>query len=48
MFCASVQAAYTVVNGRIVVRDGQLATVDLGPLIERHNTLARLLAQAAR
>lgn len=48
MFCASVQAAYTVVNGRIVVRDGQLATVDLGPLIERHNALARLLAQAAR
>ena len=47
MFCASVQAAYTVVNGRIVVRDGQLATVDLGPLIERHNTLALLLAQAA-
>mgnify|MGYP003332882439 FL=1 len=47
MFCASVQAAYTVVNGRIVVRDGQLATVDLGPLIERHNALARLLAQAA-
>ena len=48
MFCASVQAAYTVVNGRIVVRDGQLATVDLGPLIERHNALARLLAQAVR
>jgi len=48
MFCASAQAAYTVVNGRVVVREGQLATVDLGPLIERHNALARRLAQAAR
>jgi len=33
-----------VVNGRVVVREGQLATVDLGPLVERHNRLARLLA----
>lgn len=46
MFCASAQAAYTVVNGRVVVRAGQLATVDLGPLIERHNRLAVALAQS--
>jgi len=47
LLCASPQAAYTVVNGRVVVREGQLATVDLGPLIERHNRLARQLALAA-
>ncbi len=47
MFCASAQAAYTVVNGRVVVREGQLATIDLGPLIERHNALARRLAMTA-
>ena len=46
-FCASAQAAYTVVNGRVVVREGQLATIDLGPLIERHNALARRLAMTA-
>jgi len=48
LLCASPQAAYTVVNGRVVVRQGQLATVELGPLIERHNRLAVVLAQAAR
>jgi cytosine/adenosine deaminase-related metal-dependent hydrolase len=48
LLCASPQAAYTVVNGRVVVREGQLATVDLGPLVERHNRLAIALANAAR
>jgi 8-oxoguanine deaminase len=44
LLCASPQAAYTVVNGRVLVREGQLGSVDLGPLVERHNTLARALA----
>jgi cytosine/adenosine deaminase-related metal-dependent hydrolase len=44
LLCASAQAAYTVVNGRVVVRQGQLTTVELGPLLERHNRLAVLLA----
>lgn len=48
MLCASQNADYTVVNGRVVVREGQLTTVDLGPLIERHNQLAMQLALAAR
>jgi len=48
LFCASPQAAYTVVNGRVVVREGRLAAVELEPLLERHNALARQLAQAAR
>jgi 8-oxoguanine deaminase len=30
------------------VRNGQLTTLDLGPLVERHNRLARQLAEAAR
>jgi len=41
--CASAQAAHTIVNGRVVVRQGQLTTLDLGPLIERHNRLAKQL-----
>jgi hypothetical protein len=48
MLCASANADFTVVHGRVVVRQGQLATVDLGPLIERHNALARQLAEQAR
>ena len=47
MLCASAQAAFTVVNGRVVVRDGRLATVELEPLLEQHNRLAVELAQAA-
>ncbi len=40
VLCASPQAAHTVVNGRSIVRDGRLVTVELGPLLERHNRLA--------
>ncbi len=45
VLCASPPAAYTVVDGRIVVRDGQLASVEMQPLVELHNRLARQLAQ---
>ncbi len=47
LLCASPQAAYTVVNGKVVVREGKLATVDLGPLVEHHNQQAVELANAA-
>jgi len=43
LLCASTPAAYTVVHGRVLVREGQLATVDLGPLVERHNRMALTL-----
>jgi cytosine/adenosine deaminase-related metal-dependent hydrolase len=44
LLCASPQAAWTVVNGRVVVRAGQLATLELAPLVQRHNALALQLA----
>jgi len=45
VFCNAPPAAYTIVGGRVVVRRGELTTVDLPALIERHNRLAaRLLA----
>lgn len=47
MLCASANAAYTIVHGRVVVENGQLCTVDLGPLIERHNAFSKALANAA-
>jgi cytosine/adenosine deaminase-related metal-dependent hydrolase len=45
LLCASPQADYTIVNGRVVVREGQLTTVNLGPLLERHNALALQLTR---
>ncbi len=43
VFCSPVPAAYTIVGGRVVVRQGQLTTLDLGRLVERHNQLAATL-----
>ncbi len=45
LLCASPQAAATVINGQVVVRNGQLTTVELGPLLERHNRLAAQLCR---
>ena len=44
MLCSSAPASYTIVNGRVVVSEGQLATLDLGRVIERHNQFALQLA----
>ena len=48
LLCASDHADYTIVNGRVVVRQGEITTVDMGPLIERHNQLALQLALGAK
>jgi 8-oxoguanine deaminase len=40
VFCAPAAAAWTVVQGRCVVREGRLATADLPVVLERHNRLA--------
>ena len=45
LLCASALADFTVVHGRVVVREGHLTTLDLEPLIERHNQMARMLAR---
>jgi 8-oxoguanine deaminase len=41
VFCTPQRADLVVVAGRVVVEDGHLLTVDLGPVIERHNRIAR-------
>jgi 8-oxoguanine deaminase len=46
LMCASAPAAFSIVDGQVLVRDGQLTTLDLGPLVERHNRLARALVAA--
>jgi len=47
LLCSSSPADYTVVNGRVLVREGRFALFDIEPLIERHNLLAGILAKAA-
>jgi cytosine/adenosine deaminase-related metal-dependent hydrolase len=45
IFCAPPQVDYSVINGRFVVRERHLTTVELGPVIERHNKFAVQLAR---
>jgi cytosine/adenosine deaminase-related metal-dependent hydrolase len=43
VFCAPEQSSWVAINGRIVVDQGRLATIDLPSVLERHNRLARKL-----
>ena len=43
IFCQPLQVDLSVINGRVRVRDGQLIDIDLPPLIERHNEIAKAL-----
>ena len=43
IFCAPQPVDLSVINGRIIVEDGQLQTLDLGPIIEKHNTISKRL-----
>lgn len=46
VFCSPVRVDYAIVHGRVVVQDGNLTTLDLPVLIERHNRAARRLLSA--
>jgi cytosine/adenosine deaminase-related metal-dependent hydrolase len=46
LFCAPQKADYTFVHGRGVVKGGRLTTLDLEPLVERHNRIARAMLAA--
>ncbi len=43
VFAQPVKANYTVVNGKFVIKEGQLVTVDERKLIEKHNLAAKRL-----
>jgi len=45
-FCHVPRVKHSVVNGRVVVRDGQLSTLELPRLIDTHNRLAARLVAA--
>jgi cytosine/adenosine deaminase-related metal-dependent hydrolase len=43
LFCSVPRVRHSVVNGRVVVQDGELATLDAPRLVESHRRLARQL-----
>lgn len=45
VFCQPRQVDYTVVGGKFVVRDGELVTLDVGKLVEKHNKAAQRLLE---
>jgi cytosine/adenosine deaminase-related metal-dependent hydrolase len=47
LFCAPQQVDFTIVHGRVIVRQGQLTTIDVPKVIERHNQLAATMLAAA-
>ena len=47
VFCQPQDVNLSVINGNVVVEDGQLLTLDLGPTIERHNQIAKALVEKA-
>jgi cytosine/adenosine deaminase-related metal-dependent hydrolase len=43
VFCSPQQVDLSIINGQVVVDQGQLTTVDMGPVVERHNRIAHKL-----
>jgi cytosine/adenosine deaminase-related metal-dependent hydrolase len=40
LFCAPQRVDLSVINGQVVVEDGELRTIDLMPVIEKHNRIS--------
>ena len=46
LFCAPQSAKFTVINGKVIVRDGEVVTMDMKPVIATHNRCAFEMANA--
>ena len=46
VFCTPQRVDFSVINGQVVVDDGYLLTIDLEPVIERHNRIAHKLVSS--
>ncbi|NOZ71745.1 MAG: 8-oxoguanine deaminase [Chloroflexi bacterium] len=47
VFCGPVKADWLIVNGRVRIMDGHFIDLDLPPLIQRHNAIAKALVNGA-
>jgi len=45
VFCGPVKAAYTIINGRVVVANGTLETIDMQTLLRNHQMMSTDLMQ---
>ena len=45
IMCQPPNVDLSVINGRVVVEDGRLTTLDLGPVLRRHNEIALAMAR---
>lgn len=45
VFCQPARVDWSVINGRIVVQEGVLQTVEVQPLVERHNAISLALVR---
>lgn len=43
VFCTPVKTSYSLINGRVIVREGELTTIDLPRQVEAHNAASKLL-----
>jgi cytosine/adenosine deaminase-related metal-dependent hydrolase len=43
IFCTPQHVHYSIINGQVAVKEGRLTTVDIAPVIERHNAVARAM-----
>jgi cytosine/adenosine deaminase-related metal-dependent hydrolase len=43
IFCHPANVNYAVINGRLVVDQGRLTTIDLPAIMERHNAISKAL-----
>lgn len=47
VFCAPMRVDYTIVAGKIIVKEGDLVTLDVHNLVERHNQASRRLVNGS-
>ena len=47
VFCTPPTVDYSVINGKVVVKEGHVMTLDLPPLIEQHNRISKALIDAS-
>ena len=40
VFCGPTKAAYTIINGQVIVAKGTLQTMDMGALLDKHQSLS--------
>jgi cytosine/adenosine deaminase-related metal-dependent hydrolase len=46
LFCQTKGVDWSVINGRVVVENGRLTTLDMAPILRRHNEISRAMVRS--